>query len=197
MHYYHMSETLKIGDGLVPDYKRGSALVTPFVQSLHRSEDCFYGMYLSAKYMWAVLGKFSLREWSDYVKWSCEGIFEYIRQTEYPDSVSRIRCNYYYDNLENVRTLYAYDWGEASEEERSAIHLFEVDLADPTPQIRDMRLYDMAYDALLERDDVATAMESARRYFAGACTDEPVWEILSDQPSKAIKDLTELLHSPA
>ncbi len=195
MTYYHMSDTLQMGNTLTLDYKKQKALAMPFVQALTRSEDCFYGMYLSSKYMREVLCKFSLREWSNYVKWSCEGIFEYIRQTEYPDSVSRMACNYFYDNMENIRKLYTEDWGEASQEERMAIRLYEIALEDPAPQKRDMCLYDQGYDALWDHDDLETATACARRYFAGESSENPVWEILSDKPGTAVKDLSDWLHA--
>ena len=192
---YHMSDTLKLGDELKTDYKRTMDLAIPFVQALEKSVDCFYAMVLNGKYLRAVLGKFRLWKWSDYIKWSVEGAFEYIRKTEFPDSCSRITCNYFYDNLENCRILYDYDWGQASEEERAGIHLFEVELADDHPQILDMRIYDEAYSAMEEREDVAFVLDCARRYFRGEQSENPVWEIMSDRPAKAVKDITDYLRT--
>ena len=192
---YHMSDTLKLGDELKTDYKRTMDLVLPFVQALEQSVDCFYAMVLNGKYLRAVLGKFRLWEWSDYIKWSVEGAFEYIRKTEFPNSCSRITCNYFYDNLENCKILYDYDWGQASEEERAGIHLFEVELADDHPQMLDMRIYDEAYSAMEEREDVAFVLDCARRYFRGEQSEKPVWEIMSDRPAKAVKDITDYLRA--
>lgn len=193
MKLYHMSDTLRLGDEMALDFKKTMSLAQPFVQALEKSEDCFYAMVLSGKYLRAVLGKFKLWEWSDYVKWSVEGAFEYIRKTEYPHCVSRINCNYFYDDLESCRILYEYDWGQASEEERNQIHLFEMDLDAETVEKRDMRVYDEAYDAMWNHDDVQTVLSCARRYFAGEQTAEPVWEIMSDKSARAVKDLTYIL----
>ena len=192
---YHMSDTLKLGDELKTDYKRTLDLALPFVQALEKSIDCFYAMVLNDKYLRAVLGKFNLWEWSDYIKWSVEGAFEYIRKTEFPNSCSRIKCNYFYDNLENCRILYDYDWGQASEEERSGIHLFEVELADDHPQTLDMRIYDEAYNAMDEREDVDFVLDCARRYFRGERSANPVLEIMSEKCAKAVKDVTACLHT--
>ena len=191
---YHMSDTLQLGDELKTDYKRTMDLALPFVQALEQSTDCYYAMVLNGKYMRAVLGKFRLWEWSDYIKWSVEGAFEYIRRTEFPDTCSRIQCNYFYDSLENCKILYEYDWGQASEEERAGIHLYEVELADEHPQILDMRIYDEAYTAMEEREDVAYILDCARRYFAGKQSRNPVWEIMSNKNAKAVKDITSILH---
>lgn len=193
MKLYHMSDTLKLGDAMTVDFKKTTSLAQPFVQALERSEDCFCAMVLNAKYLRAVLGKFKLREWSDYVKWSVEGAFEYIRKTEFPQCCSRIMCNYFYDDLTSCRILYEYDWGSASEEERNQIHLFEIELEAYEVEKRDMRVYDEAYSAMEEREDVPTVLACARRYFAGLQTENPVWEILSDKPAKAIKDISEEL----
>lgn len=188
MKVYHMSQSLKLGDCLVPDYERCIELSQPFVQALERSEDCFYGMVLNGKYLLAVLRKFRLREWSNYAKWSVEGAFEFIRKTEYPDCYSRLRCNYFYDDLADCKRLYEYDWGSASEEKQSQVHLFEVELDDTMPQRRDMSLFDEAYSAMAERQDVQTVLSCARRYFAGEQTENPVWEILSDKNARAVAD---------
>lgn len=190
---YHMSDTLKLGDEMKLDFKKTTDLAQPFVQALEQSEDCFYAMVLNGKYLRAVLGKFKLWEWSDYVKWSVEGAFEYIRKTEFPDCVSRIRCNYFYDNLADCKILYDYDWGQASEEERSQIHLYEMEVDGGHLEKRDMRVYDEAYDAMTDREDVKTVLDCARRYFLGQHTAQPVWEILCDGTARAVRDITEIL----
>ncbi len=191
MKLYHMSDTLKLGDTMSPDFKKTMALAQPFVQALEKSEECFYAMVLNGKYLRAVLGKFKLWEWSDYIKWSVEGAFEFIRQTEFPNCCSRIQCNYFYDNLEDCKILYEFDWGQASQEERDQIHLFEVELDAETVEKRDMRVYDEAYTAMEEREDVQSVLACARKYFAGEHTAEPVWEIMSEKPAKAVKDITD------
>lgn len=195
MTVYHMSQTLRLGDTLNPDHENTMALSQPFVQALERSEDCFYAMVLNGKYLRAVLGKFKLWEWSNYVKWSTEGAFEFIRKTEFPDSCSRLSCNYYYDDLQCSKKLYEYDWGEESEEEQHAVHLFEIELEDNAPQKRDMRLFDEAYDAMKASQDVQRVLDCARRYFAGEQSEQPVWEILSDKSARAVKDISEYLRS--
>ena len=58
---------------------------------------------------------------------------------------------------------------------------------------RDMRVYDDAYDAIDEREDVKTVLACARRYFAGEQTANPVWEIMSDKSARAVKDITHYL----
>ena len=193
MNVYHMSETLRLGGQLVPDHQHCANLAQPFTQALERSVDCFYSMVLTGKYLRAVLGRSGLRAWSNYVKWSVEGAFEYIRKTQFPHLPSRLQCNYFYDSLPCCKLLFDYDWGEASEEERAAVRLFEVDLQDENPLRLDMRLYDEAYEAMDGRQDVHAVLDCARRYFAGEQSADPVWELLSSRPAKAVKDITAYL----
>lgn len=193
MKAYHMSETLRIGDTLEAGHQELANLAEPFAQALERSEDCLYGMILNGKYLCAVLDKSGLREWSDYVKWSTEGIFEFIRKTEFPNAISRLRCNYFYEDLENARRLYEYDWGHEPEEVQSRIHLFEVMLDDDTVKKYDMSIYDQAYDIMEKNQDVQAVMACARRYFAGEHTERPVWEILCGRNVTISKDITSLL----
>ena len=192
MKVYHMSETLKLGDTLEVDHQKLITLTEPFVQALEHSLDCFYGMVLNGKYLYAVLCKFGLKEWSNYLKWATEGVFEFVRKTEFPNAISRLNCNYFYDNLENIKRLYEYDWGQESEETRSKLHLFEVVIDDDAPQKNDMKLFDKAYDAM-EKQDVQTVLACAQGYYAGDHTENPIWEILIQKDVKVKKDITALL----
>lgn len=192
MRLYHISQTLRLGETLQPGHQHFSDLTEPFIQGLERGTECFIGMLLSGRYLYAVMNRSGLREWADYVKWAAEGLFEFVRRREFPEAVSRLGCVYYYDTLENCRGFYARDWGEESPEEREKVRLFAVVVEDPAPQRRDMRLFDAAYDAV-EAQDVEAALELAVRYFRGEESEEPIWEILSDRPGKAVEDLTAIL----
>ena len=195
MKVYHMSDTLQLGMSLQRDYKKNMELTLPFVQALERSEDCFYAMFFNAKYLRAVLGKFGMKDMAtNYTKWAVEGVFEYIRRTEFPESCCRLTIHYFFDNLASCRELLAIDWGETSEEEPDQNKHYEVDLDDAHPQKRDMRLFDEAFDAVGENENVAPAFDCARRYFSGVGSKNPAWEMLSDKNAVAVKDITDQLH---
>lgn len=191
---YHMNDTLQLGNEMVTDYKHKTALAQPFLQALEHGEECFWSIYLSAKYLRAVLGKFHLRSMdSDYVKWAVESAFEYVRQKEFPQSCSRLKANYFYDDLNNVKTLYEVDLGRAPAEERAAIRLYEVELDDQHPQRNDMRLFDEAYDAMWEHESLKMVLNCARRYFSAEQSAEPLWELLSEHKAVASVDRTRIL----
>ena len=62
-------------------------------------------------------------------------------------------------------------------------------MEDPAPQYRDMSVYDLAYEAMSQRQDVEEGFRQARRYFQGGQTESPMWEILSDKPARVVKKL--------
>lgn len=191
MNLYHISDTLRLGETMSQDYKQNLELALPFTEALERSKDCFYAMLLSAKYLKRVLGKFGLRDMqTNYIKWATEGIFEFIRKTEFPESYSRLLSNYFYDRMEDIRRLYEVDWNMTEKEERFNFRVFQIHLEDDAPQKRDMLLFDEAFDAMWNREDLQTAIDCARRYFSGGQSETPVWEILSEKPAKAVADLT-------
>lgn len=194
MRVYHMSDTLRLGMELTPGYKKYWDLAFPFVQALEISTDCFYGTYFAAKFMGEALDRFKMTDMqTDHVKWAAEGVFEYVRQNEFPQCCCRLKCNYYFAEISSCRELFKIDWGRASEKERAEIRLFEVELSAAAVTKHDMRLFDEAYDDLWERDDITNTIKYARRYFSGDKTERPVWEIASDQKAVAVRDLTEYL----
>lgn len=192
---YHMSDTLNLRMEMLSDFKRQEELSNPFTEALMHSKDCFLGMVLNGEYLRAVLGKFGMKDmWSHYLKWSVEGAFEFIRRTEFTDSYSRMRSNYFYDNLEDIKRLYEEDWGGADAEARQKIRLYEIELDDMCPQKRDMLLFDEAFDAMAKNKNIDRVLDCARKYFGGQQTKRPVWEILSEKPARAVKDITSYIH---
>lgn len=150
-------------------------------------------MVLNGKYLYALLGKYGLWEWSDYAKWATEGAFEYIRKTEFPNCYGRMNSLFFYDNIPACKKLYEYDWGCECEEEQQKVHLFEVEVDDVVPQRRDMKIYDEAYEAMTKSQNIEYVLTCARRYFSDEQTENPVWEILSVKNAKAVADISYVL----
>lgn len=129
----------------------------------------------------------------EYVKWCVEGIFEFVRKTEFSYIPSRLDCSYYFDTLEYFKILYEAGWAQESEEERAKIKLFEIDLEEKSPIKCDMVIFDEAYDIMLETKDIKDVIVCARRYFSGEHSKEPIWEIMSDKSAIVTKDITKKL----
>lgn len=193
MTLYHTSDSLKLGDTLNGNYLHRSEMIDPFLCALMRSEDCFYAMLMSVAYMTNVFYRNNLRDRVDHPKYATEAIFEFVRQTEFPDCNSRIWSNYFYDDLEQCRRFYHFTWDKASEELRRCVHMYEIEVDQTTLDKRDMHIYDIAYKNMCDEPDIAVIKECARRYFAGEATDDPVWEYLSEAPATAVRDVTEYL----
>lgn len=148
MKAYHMSQTLQVGDKLKAGYKRNEIRCREVISTLEQSEQCLETTIASMK----LQGD----EWREYVKWCVEGIFEFVRETEFSFLPSRLNCSYYFDNIEYYKVLYEAGWAQKSEEERAQIRLFEVDLEEEKPTKYDMLLFDEAFDVMLNTKCSAT-----------------------------------------
>lgn len=195
MALYHLSDSLQLGQKLDPDYLREERLCEPFFRAIERSEDCFFAMLLNGRYLNRVLERYQMFAWTRYAKYATEALFEYVRMEEFPNHPSRVLSNYFLDDLKFCEYVYRNTWGNATEEIRSLVHMFEIDTDHDHLVKRDMRLYDIGYDAILKDDDIQTARDAARRYFSGDQTEDPVWEYLSDREAVAVADVTHLLEA--
>ena len=193
MKLYHTSDSLQLGEKLNPEYFGHRWLVEPFLCALQRSEDCFYGMMLGQQYLYALFQQQKWHNWAVTPKHPTEAIFEHIRLTEFPDHPSRLRSNYFYDDLSYCKHFYEITWSEDTEEYKQRIHMYEIETDRNALVKRDMRLYDMGLEAIRDRMDIKTAKDAARRYFSGDQTDDPVWEYLSEEKAVAVADVTHLL----
>ena len=81
---------LEEGMNLVPGYRKLDTLVEPFLMALDRGEEAFALMLIESRYFRAVMRRSKLREWSNYVKWSTEAVFERVRTREFPDCPGRL-----------------------------------------------------------------------------------------------------------
>lgn len=65
---------------------------------------------------------------------------------------------FYFDHLEYAKILYETDWGQASQEEKEQIRLYQVELDESETQRLDMRLL---RSIMWERDDLGAVLDSA------------------------------------
>ena len=89
--------------------------------------------------------------------------------------------------------MYNEDFGEETDEEREKVHLFEVEAEENSLERRDISIFDAAYDAISEKQDIDAAFHYARQYFSGTQSDSPSWEFLSAGKAAAVKDISCLL----
>ena len=184
---YHMSQTLQLGDSLQPDFLQKKERYQPYIQALRNGGNSINDLIEHQRKNPSV-------DWNELVKCIVEGVFEYIRETEFPVIPSRLNSSYYFEGLEHFVTLYQAGWAQEPPEKQALVHLFEIEIGEEQLHRFDMCVFDEAYDVMLERQDLQFVIDSARKYFTGEHTSEPIWEIMSDKPAKAVKDITDCLH---
>ena len=182
-----MSQTLQLGDSLQPDFLQKKERYQPYIQALRNGGNSINDLIEHQRKNPSV-------DWNELVKCIVEGVFEYIRETEFPMIPSRLNSSYYFEGLEHFETLYQAGWAQEPPEKQALVHLFEIEIEEERLHKFDMCVFDEAYDIMLERQDLPFVIESARKYFSGDHTTEPMWEIMSDKPAKAVKDITDCLH---
>ena len=197
MKLYHTSDSLQLGEKLNPEYFGHRWLVEPFLCALTRSEDCFYGMMLGQQYLYALFQRQKWHNWAVTPKHPTEAVFEYIRISEFPNHVSRIGSNYFYDDLNYCKYFYHITWSKDEAEYKERVHMYEIETDLTALTKRDMRLYDIGLEAIRDRMDIQAAKDAARRYFSGEQTEDPVWEYLSEKEAVAAVDVTHLLWEEA
>ena len=185
---YHMSQTLQLGDSLQPDFLQKKERYQPYIQALRDGGNSLNDLIENQR-------KGAFADWNELVKCIAEGVFEYIRETEFPMIPSRLNSSYYFEGLEHFETLYQAGWAQEPPEKQALVHLFEIEIEEEQLHRFDMCVFDEAYDVMLERQDLQFVIGSARKYFSGGHTAEPVWEVMSDKPAKAVKDITDCLHN--
>ena len=116
---YHMSQTLILGEEMKNDFEKKSELTLPFVYALEKSIDFFCNMLVNGQSQQTVPDELVRLDRAKYETYSIEGAFEFIRKMEFPNCLSRLRCKYFFDNLENYRILYEAGWKQEPEEERA------------------------------------------------------------------------------
>ncbi len=180
---YHYSYTYKGDCSLQNDYHKRFALAEPMLIALRKGIDAFDNLILSLLYIcradesWNEGKKSYLH---NFEKDAVEAIFEYIRETEYPnDSISRLNCVYYFRDLDSaVKAVYE-DWincGDATKDEIK-IKMLKVEVADGSAKDYDQHWYNCAYDAM-KKQNVSEVMELARKYFSETMSETPMLETL-------------------
>ena len=182
-----MSQTLQLGDSLQPDFLQKKERYQPYIQALRNGGNSINDLIEYQR-------KDPSVDWNELVKCLVEGVFEYIRETEFPMIPSRLNSSYYFEGLEHFETLYQAGWAQEPPEKQALVHLFEIEIEEEQLHRFDMCVFDEAYDVMLERQDLQFVIDSARKYFSGEHTAEPIWEVMSDKPAKAVKDITDCLH---
>lgn len=183
---YHYSVTYGGDTSLKNDYHGKAATAEPYRIALENGKSVFSAMLLMGMYRDRLARAETPGGWFEYAKDATEAIFEFVRRREFAaDSISRLNCVYYVGTLADAQRIGAEDWGEDG-----TFQVLEVELDEGRVRTYDQAHYDAAYERMVHfggEADIDAALDAARRYFAGAHSEKPVMEILSDGENRVVR----------
>lgn len=189
--YHYSVDSYQNGDTLYNDFKKLYQFAEPFYLALEKGEECFWSTYFSAMSYSRELCALGLRKRENYLKDAIEGIFEYIRQTEFCDkSASRVGCVYYCETVNEAIAYLKDDCIDSGEFTVEQVKLLEVEVNDDSVYQYDQSFFNQAEDIMELERDLGKVMELARKYFSLERTEKPLIEILSDGENKILREIS-------
>jgi len=189
--YHYSVDSYQSGELLYNDYKKLYRFAEPFLLALQKSEECFWSTYFSAMSYSRELCALGLRKRENYLKDAVEGIFEYVRQSEFNNaSVSRIGCVYYCETKEEAIAYLQDDCIKSGEFTEAQVKLLEVDVDDDSVYRYDQAFYNQAEYIMETERDLEKAKDLARKYFSQGRTAEPLVELLSAGKNKILREIS-------
>ena len=186
MKLYHYSvDSYQGAKHLTNDYKNSYPFAEPYILALRESREVFDAVFFATMYMSREVKALGLRKYENYQKDAVEGIFEYVRETEFSKDTSRLRCVYY---CENEQEAFAYAQEDCFADglfTKDQVILLEVEVEDNSIRRYDQSYYNLALEAMKEHktDSVFTY---ARLYFSGQLSDNPLIEVVADGSSTSL-----------
>lgn len=177
--YHYSVDSYNGGERLINDYKNNYRFAEPYILALRKSREIFDAVFFSTMYMSREVNALGLRKYDNYQKDSVEGIFEYIRETEFPKSTSRLRCVYYCETEKEALDYANEDCIESGLFTKEQIALLKVEVEDSRVFRYDQVFFNLASEAV-EKNDVESVFMYARKYFSCQRSDMPLIEVVSD-----------------
>lgn len=188
MTLYHYSVTYVKGEHLLSDYHGRYKDAEPFILALEKSKEIFYAAYFSALYLERQIKDLNLRRYENCQKDATEAIFEYVRRHEFEDEVSRLKCVYYCEELDEAVKCAMEDWIDCGDKTKEEVKMLQVEVDEERVRRYDQTFYNEAYEAV-EQNDFEKAICLAKKYFAKLRTDSPIIEVLSDGNNRVVQEI--------
>ena len=189
MKLYHYSvDSYQGAKHLTNDYKNNYQFAEPYILALRESREVFDAVFFATMYMSREVKALGLRKYENYQKDAVEGIFEYVRETEFSKDTSRLRCVYY---CESEQEAFAYAQEDCFADglfTKDQVILLEVEVEDNSIRRYDQSYYNLALEAMKEHktDSVFTY---ARLYFSGQLSDNPLIEVVADGSNTVLRTI--------
>lgn len=188
--YHYSVDSYQSGEKLIDDFKKQYRFAEPFLLSLQRGEECFWGTFFAAMSYSRELCALGLRKHENYIKDAVEGIFEYIRITEFPDtSASRVGCVYYCESKEAALQYLKDDCIDNGDFTVDQVKLLEVEVDEKTVYKYDQAFFNEASDVMEESRDLEHVMKLARSYYSLKRSDNPLIEVLAYGDNHIVKEI--------
>lgn len=180
MKLYHYSvDSYQGGEHLINDYKNHYQFAEPYILALRESGEVFRAVYFATMYMSREIISLGLRKYENYRKDAVEGIFEYVRETEFPHDTSRLRCVYYCESKQEAAAYAQDDCLSDGLFTKDQVFLLEVEVEDGSIRRYDQSFFNSASEAI-EKNDIDAVFAYARQYFSCQRSDHPLIEIVAD-----------------
>ena len=185
--FHYSVDSYTDSPSLTNDFAGHYKYAEPFLAALERGRAVFDAVFCSAMYFSRELVDLGLRRNENYRKDAVEGVFEYVRRTEFGGvPVSRLHCVYYCASMEEARK-YAYDDALADGGfTREQVKLLTVETDGERAYAYDQQFYNAAKEAA-DRNDIDAVFGLARKYFALERTEAPLIEILADGENRVLR----------
>jgi hypothetical protein len=188
--YHYSVDSYRSGEKLINDFKKQYRFAEPFLLALQKSEECFWGTFFAAMSYSRELCALGLRKHENYIKDAVEGIFEYIRISEFADfSASRVGCVYYCESKAEALQYLKDDCIDNGDFTVDQVKLLEVEVDEKTVFKYDQTFFNEASDVMEERRDLEHVMNLARRYFSLERSDNPLIEILAYGDNRIVNEI--------
>ena len=190
MKLYHYSvDSYRGADRLTNDYRNHYQFAEPYLLALRESVAAFRAVFCATMYMSREVRALGLRKYENYRKDAVEGFFEYVRETEFPQEPSRLRCVYYCESEREALDYMREDCFVDGLFTKDQVALLEVEVEESRVRRYDQSFFDLAVGAV-ERNETDPVFDCARKYFSGQRSDEPRIEVVSDGENRVLRQIT-------
>lgn len=187
--YHYSVDSFHEGNELVNDYKKQYHFAEPYILALQKGRSVFDAVFFSTMYLSREVCALNLRKYENYQKDAVEGIFEFVRSTEFgEDSVSRINCVYYCKSEREARDFLYDDCLADGLFTKEQVCLLEVEVDEKRVYYYDQQYFNMALDAIKE-NEIDRAFVYARKYYSKERTNSPLIEVLCDSPNVVLQKM--------
>ena len=167
MKLYHYSvDSYQGAKHLTNDYKNNYQFAEPYILALRESREVFKAVFFATMYMSREVKALGLRKYENYQKDAVEGIFEYVRETEFPNNTSRLRCVYYCESEQEALDYAQDDCLSNGLFTKEQVVLLEVEVEESR-----IRRYDQS------------------QYFSCQRSNNPLIEVVADGDNKVLRSI--------